>query len=368
MNPNQTADAKAPPDMSAVPDAVRQRGANADELMRRLQAGQDPYAQQPPEAGQEPPKQGQDSQEPPKPTHPTPERVAPQDAPQPRQEATPEPKPQPQAQDWEHKYNSLRGEFDKRTKQRDDALAEAASLRNVIATMEATGFQAPSAEGSAEPVTLADLSDEEKQEWGPEFVKAVNTLAARQTQELRQKLTDLERRVGGVAQVTAMSAQEKMVEGLTEQVPSWRELNDDPEFVAWLKNPDEASGQTRHELLLAAFKRNETARVAYFFRTFLRDERGETVTPAARTAEPTSQGRADAPKANGLEKFAAPGKGRSSAPPAEGAAKPPISTAEITQFYDDCRTGKYAGREEQRLAREQEIFAAQSEGRIVQAR
>ena len=67
-----------------------------------------------------------------------------------------------------------------------------------------------------------------------------------------------------------------------------------------------------------------------------------------------------------LQKQVAPGRSRSGSAPNSG--EPATYTpADITQFFTDVRKGKYKGREDERGRIERDIFAAQAEGRIVNA-
>jgi len=67
-----------------------------------------------------------------------------------------------------------------------------------------------------------------------------------------------------------------------------------------------------------------------------------------------------------LEKQVAPGRSRGVSDPAGG--EPTTYTPQdITAFFKDVQLGKFAGREQERDTIERDIFAAQREGRIVQA-
>ena len=65
-----------------------------------------------------------------------------------------------------------------------------------------------------------------------------------------------------------------------------------------------------------------------------------------------------------LSQLAAPGRGRTAAPPPADEVRPIIPQAQITQFYRDIQTGKYRGRDAERERTEQAIFAALQEGRV----
>ena len=137
--------------------------------------------------------------------------------------------------------------------------------------------------------------------------------------------------------------------------------------MQWLALPDTYSGAIRHNLLKAAWERNDTPRAAAFFQGFLAEE--AAVDPAAR---PPNGSRVPDVALNGgqrsngkvpLETFAAPGRAKSAAEtPAE---KPLISRSQISAFYAQCSAGKFRGNEAERVRLEKMIFDAQAEGRIV---
>ena len=63
-----------------------------------------------------------------------------------------------------------------------------------------------------------------------------------------------------------------------------------------------------------------------------------------------------------LEQLAAPGRARAAAPAPAGK---PVWTAEgIAQFYKDVANGVFRGREQDKIATEADLMAAQREGRI----
>jgi len=145
--------------------------------------------------------------------------------------------------------------------------------------------------------------------------------------------------------------------------------------------PDTYSGVIRHNLLKAAWERNDTPRAAAFFQGFLAEE--AAIDPAYRgQAQPNDfqapdfsssqsgqlgQNGQSNGRTNGkvpLESFAAPGRAKSAAGtvPAE---KPQISRSQISNFYAMCAAGKYRGNEQERNRLEKMIFDAHAEGRIT---
>jgi len=216
---------------------------------------------------------------------------------------------------------------------------------------------------TTEPAAPARMiSPEDEEEYGPEFLSVV---AKKARDELSADLANfasrfesLEHRVQGVDQVTARTARERMEHDMDTKVPEWRNVNHDPNFLAWLRLPDPYSGATRHMLLKQAFERNETSRVLAFFNGFLSQEAAE----APRGDQPddvTSQGKVP------LDTFVAPGRARTTAATDDAPVeKPIIKSTQISRFYADVAAGKYSGREAEKVRAERAIFEAGREGRI----
>jgi hypothetical protein len=111
-------------------------------------------------------------------------------------------------------------------------------------------------------------------------------------------------------------------------------------------------------MLKEAYGRNDSARVANFFKGFLSEE--AAVAPAD-----GDRGRSDqiAPAKMSLEEFAAPGRAKTAAASAP-AEKPTFTRDQIAQFYRDSATGKYRGKETEMNRIERQIFDAERDGRI----
>lgn len=265
----------------------------------------------------------------------------------------------PQVDDWEHRFKSMKGRFDRAQEQVRSLSEQISSLQSVIATM-----QQPEAQDRT-PVELRAerlLTPEEVENYGEDFLNVVGKRAKEQlspeVHELKQQLSELQARLQGVTGAVMQDARSKLITNMDEKCPRWRELNDDPNFVAWLGLPDPYSGAIRHELLKGAYEQNNTPRVLAFFNGFLAEE---AATAPAETVEPDQVQAPNAGKVP-LEALAAPGRAKSAAhPPAE---KPIITRRQISQFYIDLAAGKYRGRETEAQTLERQIFDAQREGRI----
>lgn len=337
------------------PSGVQAAAARADELFRQVNGLPDPNApKDAPPAAQELPAEEQitlTAEQPPKDAKP--QDVKP---PAPTQEQQP---PQPsEPANWEHRYNSMKGRFDQSQLMVQQLSDQVTSLQRTLATVSAAPAQPtqPTGPTPAELRASSLLTPEERAEYGDDFLNVVSKVAREQNADLLAEVERLKGQLGQTANVIKGDARTRMFSSMDEQLPNWRELNTNPEFISWLRLPDAYSGAKRQELLNAALEQNNAPRVLAFFKGFLADE--ATVAPAA-TAQPAVTPKGKVP----LEQFAAPGRAKSAAAGAP-AEKPFITRAQITAFYADVSAGKYRGREQEKDRMEREIFSAQSEGRI----
>lgn len=320
-----------------IPASVLAAGKRSEDLIK---ASQNPPVDEPPVESK--------TDEPPA---PPPQNPAPAQ--------NPAPKP-PSAQDpnWEHRFNSMKGRYEQAQQQAQSMAQQIADMQRVIATLQAAPPAPP--QQSSE---LRFVTPKEEEEYGKEFIDVVGKRAREvvtpEVTELKAKLAKLEAQMGNVENVAVQTQREKMFTALDQTVPNWREINSNQSFLDWLKLPDAYSGAIRHGLLMNAFNANNANRVAAFFRGYLADE------AATRPVDtPTQRTSAHQPSKVDLATLAAPGRAKQAAANAP-VDKPTITRAQITQFYRDVAAGVYSGRDDQRIAREKEIFAASTEGRVV---
>lgn len=172
-------------------------------------------------------------------------------------------------------------------------------------------------------------------------------------QMLQQMQTNVVPQVQAVVKQQAVSAEQQFWSELTKLVPNWRDVNDNQDFQSWLLDIDPLTGIARQTYLEDAQRSLDAGRVANFFRTWLE------ITGQAAVAQ--SNGRVSASAE--LEKQVTPGRSRAAATPQGNKAKT-YTPEDIKKFFNDVRTGKYKGREQERDRIERDIFAAQRENRI----
>lgn len=261
---------------------------------------------------------------------------------------------------YEHKYKSLKGRYDRATTQISQLTGRIADLERLAATLQTATAPAPT---PAAPTRL--LTEQEEKDYGTEFLSVVGKKAREELLPVvDQRIAELERKVNSVAQVTAVDHRQQMLQQLEASLPNWRDVNTDPNFIAWLRLPDPYSGVTRQSLLMQAYESNQASRVLAFFNGFLSDEAAVSPQPAQQPANVTPGDPTPSNKVP-LEVFAAPGRAKTAAasPPAP-AEKPVITRQFIASFYADVSAGKYRGRDDDKNRIERSIFEAQAEGRI----
>ena len=260
---------------------------------------------------------------------------------------------------WEHKYNVLKGKYDKevpRLQHQNNSLqSQIGDLQEQMNELLSRPVQTPEAHQSQH------LRPEEIEDYGADMIDVVKRAAREEFEPmigtLREENERLRQLLGGVQQQSVMNVRERMLGQLDEAVPKWRELNQHPEFLGWLENLDAYSGERRLDMLRQAFDKNNTARVVAFFKGFLNENAAFST-----SREPGSNA---APQV-GLDTLVAPGRvsGDSQNRAQEGQPGHTWTQNEIQEFYRDVNRGTYRNNPDQRSRLENDIFLAQHENRI----
>lgn len=271
----------------------------------------------------------------------------------------------PPAEDFEHKYKVMQGKYNVEVPRLHQTVREQAarlqSMEQLIATMQQQA--AEPAQRTAE-LSPSLVTEEDKNAYGDSIDvmrrvcrEEINGLSA-QVKSLSQVIQQLQAsivpQVNAVAQKQARTADEQFWVTLNTLVPNWQAINDDDRFKSWLLEHDPLAGTTRQALLEVAHGNLDARRVASFFSTWA-NMNGVSGTPNR------SGGKKQA--VSELEAQVSPGRGRSAAPPVQGAPKQ-FTRADVSKFYDDVRKGTYKGRDEERARLERDIFVAMKEGRV----
>lgn len=238
---------------------------------------------------------------------------------------------------WEQRYRSLDGMIQARDRQIEQ-------LHQLLAGMQ----QAPKAEQPADaPQPKSSLVGKEDEEaFGSDLIDLARRISREESgayiAKLEGQLAQMQERLQGVAQTTAVTVQDRFEQQLARAVPDWKKIDADPAFITWLQaNP------TRNRVFTEAAQSQDVAGVAYFFEEF-----GGKSAPAEERQKTDPR----------LEKQLAPGKSKS----VPTAAKSPQdkkqwTRSEIAQFYAEGRK-QYSPEEYTKV--ERDLFNAQKEGRV----
>jgi hypothetical protein len=337
----------------ALPEQIRKQTEAVQELYKQLNVGQ--------ESGEETP-QADDPV--------TPVESSAADEPAPNDPVAPSPAPEQKTgddkapEDFAQKYKTLQGMYNAEVPRLHQRIQQMEQLLASLSSQPTPAASAPAAATATPPAKLVTEKDVEEYGDAIDMMRKVtkeemNAVMQRMSQlegVLQQFQSNVVPQVQAVAQKQAVTAEQQFWADLTSTVSNWREVNDNQAFQAWLLEMDPLTGITRQTYLEDAQRALDARRVSAFFRTWLES------TGQANVAQ--TQGSSPAPAAKSeLEKQVTPGRARSAGTPQTNKGK--VYTPEdIKKFFNDVRSGKYRGREQERDRIERDIFTAQRENRI----
>jgi len=270
-----------------------------------------------------------------------------------------------EADNWEHKYKTLQGMYNREKNNVAELTGRVDAMQNMLAGLQAARDQnAP--ETPAEVAATSTLTEDEITDYGPELIDVMKRAAVEAVQgeltALRNENADLKATVGRVGQTQAKTDKEKLYAGLGEAVSNWRQVNTHPDFLEWLAQPDVYAGVPRSQMLKNAFGANDTGRVIQFFKGFLSEN--AALQPAANPNPNPVVENTPEPKVD-LASLASPGSGSGGGADNINETGRVWKESEIGTFYEEARKGKFKGRKEEYDATEREIQNAMTQGRIL---
>ena len=255
---------------------------------------------------------------------------------------------------WEHRYRSMKGRYDASQGTMAQMQEQMTMLGNELSRTQHLMMQG----AQQQPQTL--ITDEDKKAYGDDLIDLTRRAAL---DAVKPELSRLEQENKRLQSTFLHEKQVSLTGVLDNELPNWREINRDPRFIQWLRLPDIYSGVVRKQVLDAAYQAASAPRVLAFFRGFVQDEVATgNIEPDLPNEQPPAPRIAAVP----LERLAAPGRARPAGgnTPSPADDKPIFTRAQISKFYSQAVRQAYVGREKDRAADEQLIFAAQREGRI----
>lgn len=365
-----------PPDPNVVmPKHVLEMGSAADDLHRQLYGGgstPQPEPQTP--EGQQPEPQAQPQGQLPEPL-PEPQAQHPGASQEPQPEAHAEELRVLQAELQQLRTQAGRLESANATiRQLQQQLSELSNELVRVQTFVQHQQQQPQVQP---PRGQRLITEKDEENYGPELIDLTRR-AAREV--ITPELEALRAENQQLRSATMRTQRSSIEQALDQHVPDWHAIYENPRFSFWLSLPDVYSGQVRSQLLKHAVAAGDAGRVVRFYQGFLAEEAAtghvqQRSTPGNGVQAPAQQPAQPGPPRQPVRtaaSIAAPGAGRpagsmqtvtnGAGPGAD--SKPTITRAEIDAFYADVRRNRYVGREQEKLRREHEIFAALGEGRV----
>jgi len=258
---------------------------------------------------------------------------------------------------WRARFHTVEGVLRKEREERTrDQQAQATQLQTLQTQVQQLQQQATA---GRDPVAEVDLSQhftpEVIEQHGAEHLRSVLRAAQRTLQPqlqqavdaalapVRQQLEQTQQNIKQERQSQANTAYDSFLTKVSELVPTWQQVNQDPRFHAYLEAVDEATGMRRQDLLGGFEQRRDATRVAKVFSDFLKTVAPPVQRDPQRRAVPAGQ------------------SGGGNEPPPPG---PTITQAEIRQFQADIAKGRYRGRAAEQKAMQDRIDQAYLGNRI----
>jgi hypothetical protein len=180
-------------------------------------------------------------------------------------------------------------------------------------------------------MTTMYLNQKDVDDFGHELLDVSQRAAL---QAVTPQLEYLQQQNVALQQQVARDRRRRLDSQVATLVPNYREIDNNPRWHTWLLGVDLMSGRVRQGLLDEAIADGDARRVQKFFNDF---QQQDGRSPGSRTSSRRS------------------------------AASAPFYTRDrIKELYEQHRKGAFNGREADWNAIEQDLFAAQREGRVEQ--
>jgi len=270
--------------------------------------------------------------------------------------------PEQELEKAKHKYDVLKGKYDKEVPELALKLSEQAgelkALKEQIASLTAGKKDGDaSTKKDDAPVIEEDPSIKYLQDEYPEVYKGLKTAVGKELKGLSEKIDKLAESVKVNTQEVHRTAEERYYDDL-DTVKEWRVINKSEEFNDWLDQVEPLSGFKRRDILLDAHGSLDSNRVKSFYTSFLKETK-----PVEQPGEGSESAEEKARKAK-MKGLAPDTTGtRRVADKSDNKTKM-VKGSEIKKFYEDVRKGVYKGRDAERVAEEARLDAAVAAGMV----
>lgn len=337
----------------SIPEVAKKQGEQADELHRRLYPDQYPKEEPKPAEGTPAPGDTPNPGETPKP----------EDKPKEEVKEAPKPSETPKEEDWKQKYETLQGKYNAEVPQLHMTVA---SLQNALKQMQGDMASLRAAKETPPPPKEEPAKKEEpapgnkavenlRDEY-PDIYEGVAAMIAAAKVSAAAPAKSEDRPASTPKAETpappASTDPRKTFEYyLNRDVPDWRVVNVDPEFIKFLQAPDpNFPGMTKLQTIQAGYDSADFTTVIGHFKDF----KASKATPAqAAPSNPANPANPDIPAGKTLEeKSLAPPKGGRGGTPSSSTA-PAVTKADLKKFYADAQKGLWGPITEEKYLKEE---------------
>lgn len=256
---------------------------------------------------------------------------------------------------WEHKYNVLKGKYDSEVPLLNSQVRtltdEIKNLQAVVLTLSQKAEDEPGYQGSfTVEQEDAEGMDHFRSEY-PDVAKYVDAvIRSSSTQIARDQIGPVAAKIEGVEKTINETKAMEFERELTNAVPDWRSINMKPEFMTWLSEVEPFSGQTRLALLRNAHAAQNTETVIKIFKAFADEGKPREGAGVSAIQEDLTT--------------LAPSTTPSPAVTVTPQAVKRVSRDFIKKFYNDLALGRYSDMPTEAEAISKEINKAIRENRI----
>lgn len=263
------------------------------------------------------------------------------------------PKPADVSEDvsyWKQKFSSLQGKFNAEVPQLHQQLREQSQRLSKVLEQLQSQTDAPPASDARDSQDAEDFGPPmtEMVDRRAEAIarKVVSQVVAQELAALRKEFGTMQESVGAVTERVAMTESEKFWAGVMTLVPDWKQIDDSPEWRAWLDTTPEFAEDTYRDLATKAIYKGDAQKIANLVKLFRGPAPQAPVAPPAVNPE--------------LLRQVAPSTSRASAPAPQ--AGKVWSAAEYSAAMDVRNVQRFGQAEADRL--EAEATQAVAEGRV----
>jgi hypothetical protein len=280
------------------------------------------------------------------------------------------PQPTPQHQDvsedgWQQRFLSMQGRWKASQVQlgqlQEQLIQMGDELGRTTELLSRAGVQQPAANEAPRGHAHGNLiTEQDRETYGEDMIDLARRAAL---EAVSPELTALKAENADLKKNQITNAQKDLRTYLARSVPNWKAIQADPRWQQYLSLPNIYTNELRGKMLKAAWDAADASRTVAIFQDFIKEVHATGgQLPSVTQPQPHVAPRE---AALSLEDLAAPGRARPAGGDAHVPAEKPIYTrAQISQFYSDSRKGYYNGRQADYDRIQNDLTAAQREGRI----